>query len=52
MLFYDGPGENKLTCQTSQILHFTKQIMNNLEENFAEIHLPDRQFYLPHAAGQ
>ena len=34
------------TCLTSKILHFSIQIIYDLEENLAKIHLPNWQFYL------
>ena len=34
-------------CHLLDFLYFSIQIVNDLEENFAKIHLPDRQFYLP-----
>ena len=37
----------KLTCLTLKILLFWKQIIYNLEENFAKIYLPSWWFYYP-----
>ena len=37
------------SCPTSKISHFPLQITCDLEENFAQIHLPNWQFYLPWA---
>ena len=40
-----------LLASTDKIRHFSKQGIQSLED-FAIIHLPDLQFYLPWAIGQ
>ena len=43
--------KKNFACQTSKFLHCSMQIMYDLEDNFAKIHLPNWQFYLPQAVG-